>query len=130
MERLSDLSLSAAIALENLIQGERTSPHPIRKFITALGADQPDPLERSKHLASDYRRVRLYRQALKDTGDNPATLADLVQQVSNLLGEMQRDGLDKRDLMRARDFCIALNRALVNVEYESLYAREPGLRGR
>jgi len=133
MERLSDLSLRAAIAFENLRQGRPSSDQPIQRFIAALCGEQHDPAERARNLASDYRRAGLYREAWREvTGITPDTYDDLVQQVSQLLESMQSDiEHAPEELERARDFCIALNRAFVDVEYENLNTSEyPGFKFR
>ena len=121
MDRLTDLSLKAAIALENVLLGREADSTSIAEFVSALEGEVHAE-DWSKKLMGDYERVDLYNQALMLTGDTPKQLKDLCTQVATLLESMHGD-LEKSSedsIKKARDFCLAINRALVDADYENL----------
>lgn len=127
MERLSDLSLMAAIALENLRHDRKASSEPILEFVTALKDDSPSD-EKTKSLVTDYRRVNIYNEAWQRlTGHHLENLGELASMISGLLEDMQGDlaNASEKDIKHARDFCLALNRTLVDADYEDLRATTP-----
>lgn len=119
--RLSEVSIRAAIALENAIERGTGSDVPIRALLEALEVNQSNGEDRICALSGDYRRVGLYNQAWRDaTGTTLETLGDLASEIGALLGKISEslETVSRSELIKAREFCVALNRAAVNAEYE------------
>ncbi|MBY5533635.1 hypothetical protein HFO58_10720 [Rhizobium leguminosarum] len=117
-DRAVELSLDAAMEIEDVITGASSDAPKLRDLIETLSGSEGGNLSK-KSLLSDVRAASLYGRAAAVTGRQYQSVSDL-DQILDLFLKIYKLGLkpmQPEDLEFARDFCLGLNRQLIDEAY-------------
>lgn len=123
----TDLSLDAALEIEEVLRGEAPSSPSLSKLVDALKAPQPAYSGGSVSMLSDVRSTRIWRSALRaQPPRNSASYQEIQGLISTFLDSLLHAVAvkDKETLLAAKRFCLDLNREFLMRNYEEIVTRQ------
>jgi hypothetical protein len=119
-EHSVETSLDAALEIEQVIQGKLQDTPSLKKLVDMMLGTSDEGSVTRKDLLGNPQVANLYRRA---SGSSEDAQAVQIDRILTLFGNIYSVGVakfEKSDLEFIRDFCLGVNRQLINESYSKL----------